>query len=153
MTEYKEGFDGSYITRIIDGINIPKDEGNTEYQEYLQYVVEGGETDPFFSDLETIENEKKLKYNDSLVEYIRRFNLHTTLTHHGSDWEHTQYYRILNKKIDGTLTTSQAENFAIVNHIRDKVEDLQDYIYDETRTLQELRDLDVSASIWWTPPS
>lgn len=34
------------IKRLSDGAFIPVDEGNTDYQEYLEWVAEGNEPEP-----------------------------------------------------------------------------------------------------------
>ena len=36
-----DGSIGNYILRKEDNAFIPKDEGNTDYQEYLEWVAEG----------------------------------------------------------------------------------------------------------------
>ena len=43
------GIEGTPINAILrkeDGVWIPKDEGNTDYQEYLAWVAEGNTADP-----------------------------------------------------------------------------------------------------------
>ena len=38
--------EGDTIIRIADNAAIPKDEGNTDYQDYLAWVAEGNTPDP-----------------------------------------------------------------------------------------------------------
>lgn len=52
MADYKLKEDGGVI-RYFNGANIPDAEGNRDWQDYLQYVTDGGLTDPAES-LETV---------------------------------------------------------------------------------------------------
>jgi hypothetical protein len=152
MADYKEGPGSGYITNLIDDVIIPKDEENKHYKEYLIYVAEGGETILEFTDSEELENERDFRFSETMPEYKRRFELYVG-KHRGIDWEHAVYYRVLNAKVDGTATQTQLDKFAIVNHLRDCVEALQDYIEDEARTLTELQNLDVTDNTHWPAPS
>jgi hypothetical protein len=43
MYQLKNTLDGGQIViRLADNANIPMDESNTDYQAYLEWVVEGG---------------------------------------------------------------------------------------------------------------
>lgn len=47
MAEYKLTQDDNVILRVVDNAFIPKDESNKDYQEYLEWVSNGGIPDPF----------------------------------------------------------------------------------------------------------
>ena len=51
MVKYKktlmnDGTEADVILRTTDNANIPVDEANTDYQEYLEWVAEGNEPEP-----------------------------------------------------------------------------------------------------------
>jgi hypothetical protein len=42
LINYMTGNESMFILRKSDGANIPKDEANRDYQEYLEWVADGG---------------------------------------------------------------------------------------------------------------
>ena len=49
------------ITRLVDGASIPLADGNRDYEEYKQWLSDGGIPDPEFTDAELLANAKIAK--------------------------------------------------------------------------------------------
>lgn len=154
MADYKwnGSTDENGVTRYSDGASIPNAQGNKDWRAYEVYVTEGGLTDPHMDSNELLEAERNLRLNEIPSEYVRRFEIVTGKTHKGADWETSNYSRILNKKIDGTATGNQLALLALVDELRDDVENIEEYLENAARTMAELENYDITDNSHWTTP-
>lgn len=135
---------------MLNGITtIPNNIKIKPWNDFLKWESEGNEPEPYLNDSELLEIERSLRYSEAQPEYIRRFELETGKTHKSVSWEHFQYARILNLKIDGTATVNQLRLLSIVDQLRDNLEALEDYIASESRTIEELEGVDVTDDSRW----
>ena len=123
------------------------------YQDIIdQAAAQAAIEDAPISEADQIGLAKKVKYNQTYPEYVNKFEQHTGLSYKGPDWEFAKYAKNLHRKVDGIASPTQIQLLIIVDHLREKLEELQDYILDPVRTLQEVQDVDVSDIVWWPAP-
>lgn len=53
------------VKRLIDGTYIPFADGNIDYEEYKQWIAEGNEPEPEFTEEEIQEQELQTKINEA----------------------------------------------------------------------------------------
>ncbi len=112
MADYKFNIDNQGIIRYSDRASIPQSATNKDYKEYLEYVAQGGETDPWMTDEELLEEAKINKEQEIKDAYIDEEE-NSTIEAGGNIYE-SNFDHLLKIDLEKRLAESNLETDIVV---------------------------------------